>query len=266
MTRPLLGKRIVITRPRAQAAGLGEKLAALGAEPIYFPTIEIARLDDYSALDRAIRALDHYHWVIFTSVNGVAAFWERLAQVGGDGQVGAHGRAPQPGTRCAAIGPATARALEARGVRPELIPDEYVAEAILEKIGDVAGQWILLPRADLAREVLADELGRRGAVVHEIAAYRTLPAAPDPQGLAELRRGVDVLTFTSSSTARNFAALAACEARRALVACIGPITAHTARELGWPVHIVARKYTTDGLVAALVEHFTRPETPLKELL
>src|SRR3989304_4102581 len=172
----------------------------------------------------------------------------------------------------AAIGPATARALEGRGVRPNLIPDEYVAEAILDKIGEVSGRWILMPRADIAREALASELSRRGAVVHEIAAYRTLPAAPDPRGLNELRRGVDAITFTSSSTVRNFVALMSGGPRyidaaafrrmgrdgapmpslnRAAIACIGPITAQTAREAGLPVDVMARReaYTMDGLVA-----------------
>lgn len=248
------GRRILVTRPRAQAAAFCQRLSALGAEPILFPTIEIAPLDDYAALDRAIAAPDKYHWIIFTSVNGVAAFWNRLAAAGADEPI--FGAA-----KFAAIGPATARALQERGVRAEFIPSEYVAEAVANGIGDVAGQWILLPRADTAREALAVELARRGAIVHEVAAYRTLPATPDPQGLAELRRGVDALTFTSSSTVRNFAALAG-QVTNALqdpaIACIGPITAQTVRELGWPVHVVAALYTTDGLVAALNDYFSQP--------
>lgn len=249
----LAGKRIVVTRPRAQAAGLYQQLAALGAEPILFPTIEIAPVDDYRALDRALSQLAHYRWLIFTSVNGVAAFWDRWERAGG-------GSLPTA-LRVAAIGPATAAALEQRGARPALIPHEYVAEAILDQIGPVEGKWILLPRADLAREVLADELGRRGAIVHEIAVYRTLPAAPDPHGLAELRRGVDALTFTSSSTVRNFVALVGREISAVCVACIGPITAQTARQLGLPVHVVARTYTSAGLVAALAKHFALVGAP-----
>jgi uroporphyrinogen-III synthase len=260
----LKGRRILVTRPRAQAAALCDRLAALGAVPIPFPTIEIAPMEDYAALDRALAALERYDWLIFTSVNGVSAFWERLARAGADDA------ALRPLPRIAAIGPATARALERRGVRAEFVPEEYVAEAIVDGLGRVEGQWILLPRAEIAREALADELGRRGAVVHEIAAYRTLPASPDPQGLAELRRGVDAVTFTSSSTVRNFVALAGpalsagfpsenCGAGRringAAVACIGPVTAQTARELGLRVDVVAREYTTDGLVAALADYF-----------
>ena len=247
----LTGKRIVVTRPRAQASALCGKIAALGAEPILFPTIEIAPLDDYTALDRAVAALNNYHWIIFTSVNGVAAFWKRLEQSNLQSLVSS--------LRVAAIGPATAQALENHGVRAMFIPDEYVAEAIVEGIGDVRDKWILLPRADIAREALAVQLANRGAVVHEIAAYRTLPTAPDPLGLAELRRGVDAITFTSSSTARNFVALVGQVdnlPHRPTIACIGPITAQTARDVGLSVDVVATEYTTDGLVAVLAAHFS----------
>ena len=246
--KPLENKRILVTRPRAQAAELCDKLVAQGALPIVFPTIEIAPLDDYTALDRAIRHLAQYQWIIFTSVNGVKAFWDRLDVIGGG---------ITPTMRVAAIGPATASALQAHDVTVTLIPDEYVAEAIIESIGAVQGQRILLPRADIARETLAVELQQRGALVDEIAAYRTLPAQPDPNGLIELRRGVDVITFTSASTVRNFVALVgrASIPPQAFIACIGPITANTAREFDLRVDIQATDYTTDGLVAALVKHF-----------
>ncbi len=255
----LSGKRILVTRPRAQAADLCDKLSAFGAQPILFPTIEIAPLDDYSFLDRAIASLNKYHWVIFTSVNGVEAFWERL------NTVGAMLASPLP--KVAAIGPATARALQKNGVRAELIPDDYVAEAILEKIGDVKDKWILLPRADIAREALAIELSNRGATVHEIAAYRTLPSVIDPNGLAELQRGVDVITFTSSSTVRNFVTLvggSSIHNLQSTIACLGPITAQTAREVGLPVDVMARDYTMDGLVAALLDYFSQSEMQMKE--
>ena len=268
---PLTGKRILVTRARAQAADLGDKLAVLGAEPILFPTIEIAPMEDYAVLDKAIANLENYRWIIFTSVNGVAAFWNRLDQAGCENL---------RRLKVAAIGPATAQALAKRGVRTEFIPEEYVAERILDGLGNVEAQWILLPRAEMAREALADELERRGAVVHETAAYRTLPAAPDPHGLEELRRGVDAITFTSSSTVRNFVSLLSGEFKsvdrlgsggapllslgRAAIACIGPITAQTAREVGLPVDVMAKEYTMDGLVAALVEYFSHPELQLKE--
>lgn len=247
--KALENKRILITRPRTQAADLCDKLIAHGAVPIVFPTIEIAPLADSALLDEAIRHLDQYHWIIFTSVNGVKAFWDRLSHVGA-------GLAPAQ--HIAAIGPATARALESHGVTVTRIPDEYIAEAIIDKIGDVRGQRILLPRADIAREALAIELQHRGALVDEIAAYRTLPAAPDPIGLAELQRGVDVITFTSSSTVRNFVRLVGQEVSlpHTLIACIGPITARTARELGLRVDIMASEYTMAGLVSALAEYFS----------
>jgi uroporphyrinogen-III synthase len=250
--KPLENKRILVTRPRAQAAELCDQLRAQGATPIVFPTIEIAPLTDFSELDRAIRELNTYHWIIFTSVNGVKALWDRLNLTGFQNLSGFTGH-------IAAIGPATARALLAHDITATLIPDEYIAEAILDNIGEVRGQRILLPRADIARETLALELQKRGAVVDEIAAYRTLPAQPDPNGLIELQRGVDVITFTSSSTVRNFIALAGQDSvlPHTLIACIGPITANTARELGLHVDIQATDYTMDGLVMALVNHFNQ---------
>jgi uroporphyrinogen-III synthase len=249
-TSPLAGKRVVITRPRAQAGALAEKLSALGAQPIVFPTIEIAPMEDAGPLEAALRQLDRYQWVVFTSANGVAAFWERLN--GGAGGAAA-------GLRFAAVGPATARALEKRGATAAFIPEEYVAESLAAGLGDVAGRRILLPHAELAREVLADELRARGATVDEIAVYRTLPAAPDPAGLAELKRGVEALTFTSGSAARNFAALAGLPAAgpRPVVACIGPVTAAAARQAGLPVDVVAAEFTLDGLVAALAGYFAQ---------
>ncbi len=275
----LAGRRILVTRPREQAAALCHKLSALGAEPIPFPTIEIAPMSNYAALDDALRQLDQYHWVIFTSVNGVHAFWSRLALTGLQN--------PTSFTcKFAAIGPATGAALEQHGVRAEYIPDEYVAEALAGGLGDVDGKKILLPRAEAAREVLAVELGRRGATVHEIAAYRTQPGSPDPQALAELRRGVDAITFTSSSTVRNFVMLVGASPDNAgvsvfharepgglprqwvgnpVIACIGPITAQTAKDAGLLVDVIASQYTEDGLIAALADHFARPEMQSKEL-
>ncbi len=264
-------KRILVTRSHAQAASLCDRLAALGAHAISFPTIKIAPPESYAALDRAVAALADYHWVIFTSVNGVAAFWSRLQAAGAQFPAA---------VRCAAIGPATAGALASRGVRAEFIPEEYVAEGVVAGLGDLQGQRVLLPRADIARRALADELSQRGAIVTEVTAYRTLTAEPDPVGLAEWRRGVDVIVFTSSSTVRGFLALVsggpptgvaagaqlteragppAPSLGRAAVACIGPITAATAREAGLPVDVVAKEYTTDGVVAALVEYFARLE-------
>jgi uroporphyrinogen-III synthase len=257
--RPLAGRRIAITRPPEQAAALAERLEALGARTVPLATIAIAPIEDPSALDAAITNLAGYDWLVFTSVNGVAALAERLAATGrGWGERGL--------ARVAAIGPATARALEERGVGVDLTPDEYVAEGILEGLGNVAGQRLLLARADIARRALADGLRLRGAEVDEIAAYRTViqPAEPEMVRRALLSaERVDAITFTSSSTARGL--LQGLEAlgldpREALrgvaLAAIGPITAATLREAGLEPALVAEEYTIPGLTEALVAYFT----------
>ena len=251
----LTGKRILVTRPKNQAADLFDPLTAEGAEPIPFATIEISPLKDFSRLDKALAdlAAGVYAWVIFTSVNGVSACFDRLAVAG---SVAGSGLRPDPTTtRVAAIGPSTASALQSLGARVDFVPQEYVAERILDGLGDVKGQRILLPRAELARAALAEALQESGALVDEIPVYHTVQPPPDPAGLDALRLGVDVITFTSSSTVRNFVALAGAETGAALIACIGPITAQTALELGLPVHIVAKEYTIPGLVQALKEHY-----------
>ena len=250
---PLHGRKIIVTRPRAQARTLADRLAALGATPILFPTIRIAPVADTSRLDEAILSLARYDWVVFTSVNGVSVFWERMAALD-------KGIELFDGTHLAAIGPATGDALTEKGVNPDFIPEEFVAERIAEGLGDVGGRTILLPRAEQARATLADMLRAAGAEVDEIATYRTLPAVPEIKGMLPLQ-GADAITFTSSSTVRNFATLAGGpdEARRIAaglcVACIGPITAGTAREMGMHTDVVAETYTVDGLVQALVEFY-----------
>jgi uroporphyrinogen-III synthase len=276
---PLAGRRVVVTRPRPQAPALAARLSALGAEPILFPTIAIAPLDDTTALDAALRRLPEFDWVVFTSANAVDMASRRLSALGLEGALG---RGP---ARMAAIGPATARALEALGAAVTALPDEYVAEALPDTLGAVAGQRVLLPQAELARDVLAAELARRGALVEALPAYRTLPPAPDPAGLAALRQGVDALTFTSTSAVVNFVRLVSggdryvepAEQPRSVpagpplpslagvaVACIGPITAQAARAAGLPVSVVPAAYTLDGLVDALAGHFARPAPRLEE--
>lgn len=251
MDKPLLSKRIVVTRPQAQAASFCQKLAEAGAIPVRFPTIRITPMPDTQRLDAALRRLPDYAWIIFTSVNGVAYCWDRLATV-------ASTRLPAS-LRVAAIGPATAQALRERQVVPDYVPAEFVAERIAEGLGAVAGQAILLPRAEAARKTLATLLADQGARVDEIPVYRTVPEAPSPEAFAALDAGVDVLTFTSSSTVRHYDALVAGRALRgvqeALVACIGPITAETAHSLGYEVATVADEYTTDGLIRALERYF-----------
>ena len=247
----LSGKRILVTRARNQAADLDQLLQVEGAEVIQFPTIEISALADTTQLDTALSGLagKAYHWAIFTSVNGVGACAERIRQTG---RSIPHAFA---GTRVAAIGPATAHALETLGIRVEFVPQEFVAERILGGLGPVTGQRILLPRAEIARPALAEALAGAGALVDEIPVYHTLLPAPDAAGLAALRSGVDVILFTSSSTVHNFVLLAGSQIGPAKVACIGPITAGSARALGLPVDSIAREYTIPGLVRALKEYF-----------
>lgn len=261
MAVDLTGVRVVITRPEGQSEALAQRLRRLGAIPVRFPVIAIAAPEVDGALDRALAHMVDYDWIIFTSVNGVAHVWDRLAACAGTagdslrGIPGFHGRV-------AAIGPATAAALDQRGVTVHLMPSEFRAEAILAAIGDVAGQYVLLPRADIARADLAHGLRERGAFVIEAAAYRTVPATPPAAAFEALCRGVDIVTFTSASTARGFVALTQdIPYGDPLIACIGPVTADAARELGLRVDAVAEAYTVDGLIEALqrlwIDH-TRP--------
>ena len=254
--RPLFGRRIVVTRARAQAGELSIELEALGAEAVEFPTIEIASPEDFGPLDDAIHALDSFDWLVFTSVNGVDAFVERLRHHGLDL------RAVPRGAKVAAIGPATAERIEALGLRVDVVPAEYRAESLLEEItGDsLAGKRILIPRAKVAREVLPERLREAGAEVVVPPAYESRPSSEAREDVARrLESGeVDCVTFTASSTVENFVgAFGEEEAVRLLrdtrVVCIGPITADTARERGIRVDAQAREYTISGLVEAVVD-------------
>ena len=252
--RALSGKRVLITRAAEQAPGLAALLEAEGAEVLTLASISIEPAADYHALDEAIRQIEQYQWVIFTSINGVRAVGKRLEVIGQDWR-------SFKKARVAAIGPATAEALSEVGVQPDFVPAEYVAEAITAGIGEVAGLRILLPRADIAREALAVELRQRGAVVEEIAAYRTVTQPLDTLLVERvLAKRPDVITFTSSSTIRGFlTALSGVNVAEALrgvaVACIGPITAKTAREAGLTPQIIAQEYTMPGLTRAIVAYY-----------
>ena len=255
--RPLLGRRIVVTRAREQASELVSRLGALGAECIECPTIRVLPPADWARLDAAIDRLDRYDWLVFTSVNGVRFFFERLLARGLD--------APRLGrVQTAVIGPATAQRLAAFGLKSDILPASYRAEAVVAAFAghDLTGRRILLPRAAEARPVLPVELGRMGAQVDEIAVYRTVAADEGQQTLlAALDKGrIDMVTFTSSSTARHFKQLLPGGRADALpaavtVASIGPITSETAAGLGFKVDLTAGDYTIDGLVAAIVAYY-----------
>lgn len=242
-------KRILITRPRMQAEEFAEKLRAAGLEPVFFPVIEIHPIENNVALERALSKLDCYDWVVFTSVNAVDVLFDRHSSlVLGKGS----------GVKFAAIGPKTAEALQGRGISPDFVPDEYVAEAILPGLGDLRGRWVLLPRAEIARKALPEAICEAGGTAHEIAVYKTLPAQPDPEGLAALQSGVDIVTLTSSSTVHNFIAIARAHGLdplhlpgNPLFACIGPITEQTAREEGLVNLVTAKEFTTAGLTEAI---------------
>jgi uroporphyrinogen III methyltransferase/synthase len=268
--KPLFGRRVLVTRSREQASALSAMIADLGGEPVEFPTIQVAGPLDFGPLDEAIDALETYRWVVFTSVNGVSAFFKRLRRHKKDV------RALHAAALCA-IGPKTREALEQYGLMVEYVPEEYRAEEIVAGLSKKIkpGERVLLPRADIARKVLPEALRQMGAMVDEVTAYRTVVQSPEgsrgtgPGGgrggvtpgaekvRAMLEAGeIQIITFTSSSTVRNFVRLLeAPDLGRLLsgvkTACIGPVTADTARELGIRVDVVASEYTIEGLVEAI---------------
>lgn len=254
MSRALAGTTIVVTRARAQAAALADRLEALGAEVLEFPTIAFAEPEEWGPADEAISALDTYDWTVFTSANAVTRFADRLVETGAG--VGALG-----GTKVLAVGPATADRLADAGVVVDAVPDDHRAEgvlSVLEERGVGAGSRVLIPRALVARETLPETLRAAGAVVDVVPVYRTVLGQGDPATSARLAAGdVDYVTFTSSSSVSNFMALvrgSAAEAGVASVgvACIGPVTSETARELGLEVDVEPEEYTVPALVEALV--------------
>ena len=300
---PLEGKRILVTRAREQASALSERLKAVGAIPVEFPAIRIMPPQNWEPLDSALgklfladaKNLPYYAWLIFTSANGVNIFCERLLSLGFHTE-------NMLGVRVAAIGPATAAALAQYDITADLVPAEYIAESVAAALIEdtqrreesLEGKRVLLPRAAEAREVLVTQLEQVGAIVDEVAAYTTVAAAGDDEQGREVLRllqngQIDIITFTSSSTVRNFMQwLTSCVGESEIgdlpgeepgwepgdefgrepeeepgrhgarsaelkIACIGPITSQTARELGLKVDIEAREFTIDGLVEAIVQ-------------
>ena len=263
--RPLFGKRIVVTRARKQASNFIEGLGRLGAECIQFPSIEITSPDKWDALDRAIAALENYNWLLFTSVNGVKYFLKRLEANGKDVR-------DLKGLKIGAIGPKTAETWYHMGIKPDLIPAEYRAEAVVacfEKYA-VKGTKILLPRAASARELLPDELRKMGAEVDVVPAYQTVMPDYNTAMVKKMfeKGDIDMVTFTSSSTVTNFVAMFEQDDQTLLkwmegvaIACIGPITAKTARENGFPVSLVPSHYTIESFTEGIVKYFVSQSGP-----
>jgi len=253
--RPLFGKRVMVTRARHQASALSQVLAERGAEAIELPSIDIQPITDSGELDQVISNLQDYHWIIFTTINGVAAFWQRLNSLKMDSRA-------LSGLQIGAIGPATAEALVVRGVTPDYVPETYTTEGILAGLGhrDITRQRFLLPRADKADRELVQGIRKLGAEVHEVIAYHTVPVNESiAEAKQELVSGeIDVITFTSSSTVTNLVAAFQGEPlpiNQAKIACIGPKTAEAATNAGIKVDIIAGEQTIWGLAEAIEEHF-----------
>ncbi len=253
----LSGIRVLVGRARHQAGALSTELQNRGAIVIEIPFIEIRKPKSFKPLDAALKSLSTYDWLVLTSVNGVEAMWERLDKL----------RLPASnltGLRVAAIGPATKKAIEQRGMRVDVVPNEYVAESVVRSLkSKVRGKRVLLVRAKVARDVIPRELRKAGAHVDVVEAYETVvPKSSRTRLRAALKnpqKRPHVVTFTSSSTVRNFVELlgAKSEARRKQLAgirmaSIGPVTSATLREFGLPVDIAAKQFTIPGLIEAIV--------------
>jgi uroporphyrinogen III methyltransferase/synthase len=264
--RPLFGKRVLVTRPREQAADLVERLEAMGAQAIEAPMIRILPPEDYAPLDEACASAGGFDWIVFTSANAVDAFMERLAASPLD--VRSLG-----GVRLCAVGPVTADRLTARGLKVDLVPAEYRAEAVVRAMveaSDVNGASVLLPHADIGRELIADQLRKRGAEVSEVQAYRTVAVEPERDGEPDiyrmlLERHIDVVTFTSPSAVRSFVHLLGAEPaadllRSTIVASIGPVTAEAATQCQIASAIVPATHTIPALVHAIVEYVRKQQS------
>ena len=256
-TRPLFGKNILVTRPEDQAAGFVGILSGLGARCVQIPAIRIIPPTTWEQLDRAIAGLSIYDWALFTSINGVKYFFERLHVAKKDAR-------HLSGIKIAVIGPKTAEALFDKGVTPDLIPDEYSAEGMVEALHEypLKGKRVLLPRPAIARDYLPGKLKTMGAIVDVVEAYQTVQAEYDHNQLDDLFKNgaIHMVTFTSPSTVDNFLDLfegksVGKESSKILVACIGPITARRATEKGLRVTVVPDEYTGDALARAIVEFY-----------
>src|SRR5581483_10594005 len=256
-TRPLLGKRIVVTRTRKQASVLSDKLRSLGAHVIELPTIRIEPPGDLREFAELVQDAHIYDWIVFTSANGVEGFFDIFFKLYDDTrEIG--------GARIAAIGPATAQRVKDFHLHVDLQPKDFLAEEVVQefkKQGSIENLKIRLVRAEKARDVLPKELSALGAIVDEGLAYRTLPETRDITGARRQleKEGADLITFTSSSTVENFLALKLAWPQGMQIASIGPITSKTARENGLKVAVEARRHDIDGLVEAITKFFENSE-------
>jgi len=261
--RPLFGKRILVTRPKAQAADLVNRLEAMGGEAIEAPMIRVVPPEDFGALDAACERAGDFDWIVFSSVNAVDAFIERLL-------AGPRDLRMLKGVKLCVVGPSTGERLARCGLKVDVTPDEYRADAVvpaMAALGGLQGQKVLLPHGEIGREIVADELRRLGADVTEVVAYRTVIAEAEREGEPDiyrmlLERRIDVVTFTSASAVRNFVRVlgdepAADLLRTTVVASIGPVTAEAAAQFRIQSTIVPSSYTIQALVDAIVEYFQK---------
>lgn len=256
--KPLFGKKILITRAKDQAEEFANKIYELGGEPLFFPTIKIVDADSYEKFDSTIDKLDKdrkaYDWIIFTSSNAAKKFFRRIFSLGKDIRI-------IGSLKVAVVGKSTKKVLEQFGIKADFVPDKFVAESIVEGLKKIVKteEKILFPKAKVTRDVIPDELRKIGVAVDELVVYKTVAENNPPREiLDELKDGgIDYITFTSSSTAKNFAKLVGDTSSniisRAKICSIGPITSKTLNELGYKVEIEAKEYTTNGLLAAITK-------------
>jgi uroporphyrinogen-III synthase len=269
---PLRGVRVLVGRARHQAGALSAELRKQGALVVEIPFIEIRKPRSFKPLDSSLRNLHTYDWLILTSVNGVEAMWERMSRLGLslDGNREPH-HSQRDRLRVAAIGPATKNAIEQRGTRVDVVPREYVAESVVRSLkSKVKGKRVLLVRAKIARDVIPQELRRAGAQVDVVEAYETVVPRTSRTRLQQVmnnpRRRPHIVTFTSSSTVKNFVELLgarqssksrAAQLHGIQAASIGPVTSATLRDFGLPVQIAAKEFTIPGLVSAILSTVAR---------
>lgn len=251
--KPLFGKRIVVTRSRDQASTLAEAIENLGGESWEFPIIDIQDPDDFTPMDAAIANLRNYQWLIFTSVNGVKKFFQRLYHYQKDARA-------LFGVKLCTIGPKTKEVLKAKGLICDYVPEEYRTEAIIEwlKTQNMKGKKVLLVRANTARRLLSDALENLGAVVTNVVAYKTVMGTANIEQLRRMLKDgmIHIITFTSSTTVENFIKMLGLENYKELlqgvmIASIGPITSGTIRNFGLKVDVEAAEYTINGLIKAI---------------